>query len=49
MEIKLEVFWRLDLNIIFLNVIVNVNFFSDLKFEYHCEYYLEILLEVSHK
>ena len=23
----------------FLNIIVNVNFFSDLKFEYYCEYY----------
>ena len=28
----------------FLNVIVNVNFFSDLRFEYYCEYYPEILL-----
>ena len=24
----------------FLNIIVNVNFFNDLKFEYYCEYYL---------
>ena len=24
-------FWRIYLNIIFLNIIVNVNFFSDLK------------------
>ena len=32
-----------------LNIIVNVNFFSDLKFEYYCEYYPEILLEVSLK
>ena len=31
----------------FLNIIVNVNFFSDLKFEYHCEYYPEILLQVN--
>ena len=31
----------------FLNIIVNVNFFSDLKFEYYCEYYSEILLQVS--
>ena len=31
----------------FLNIIVNVNFFSDLKFEYYCEYYPEILLQVS--
>ena len=23
----------------YLNIIVNVNFFSDLKFEYYCEYY----------
>ena len=33
----------------FLNIIVNVNFFSDLKFEYYCEYYPEILLQVSSK
>ena len=33
----------------FLNFIVNINFFSDLKFEYYCEYYLEILLQVSLK
>ena len=33
----------------FLNIIVNVNFFSDLKFEYHCQYYPEILLQVSLK
>ena len=29
----------------FLNIIVNVNFFSDLKFEYYCEYYPEILFD----
>ena len=34
---------------IFFNIIVNVNFFSDLKFEYYCEYYPEILLQVSLK
>ena len=33
----------------FLNIIVNVNFFSDLKFEYYCEYYPEIVLQVSLK
>ena len=33
----------------FLNIIVNVNFFSDLKFEYYCEYYPEILLQISLK
>ena len=33
----------------FLNIIVNVNFFSDLKFEYYCEYYPEILLQVRLK
>ena len=33
----------------FLNIIVNVNFFSDLKFKYYCEYYPEILLQVSLK
>ena len=27
-----------------LNFIVYANFFSDLKFEYYCEYYPEILL-----
>ena len=31
----------------FLNIIVNVNFFSDLKFEYYCECYPEVLLQVS--
>ena len=33
----------------FLNITVNVNFFSDLKFENYCEYYPEILLQVSLK
>ena len=33
----------------FLNIIVNVNFFSELKFEYYCEYFSEILLQVSVK
>ena len=33
----------------FLNVITNVKYFSDLKFEYYCEYYPEILLQVSLK
>ena len=33
----------------FLNIIVNANFFSDLKFEYYCEYYPEILLQISLK
>ena len=33
----------------FLNIIVNVNFFSDLKFEYYCEYFPEILLQVRLK
>ena len=33
----------------FLNIIVNVNFFSNLKFENYCEYYHEILLQVSLK
>ena len=31
----------------FLNIIVNVNFFSDLKFGYYCEYYPDKLLQVS--
>ena len=33
----------------FLNIIVNVNFFSDLKFKYYCEYFPEILLQVTLK
>ena len=33
----------------FLKIIVNVNFFNDLKFEYYCEYYPEIMLQVSLK
>ena len=33
----------------FMNTIANINFFSDLKFEYYCEYYLGILLQVSLK
>ena len=32
-----------------LNIIVNVNFFGYLKFEYYCEYYPEILIQVSLK
>ena len=31
----------------FLRIIVNVNFVSDLKFEYYCDYYPEILLQVN--
>ena len=34
---------------IFLENLLNVNFFSDLKFEYYCEYYFEIVLQVSLK
>ena len=33
----------------FLNIIVNVNFFGDLKFEYYCEHYPEILLQENLK
>ena len=33
----------------FLNFIVNVNFFSDSKFEYYCDYNPEILLQISRK
>ena len=33
----------------FLNITVNINFFSDLKFEYYCGDYPEILLQVSSK
>ena len=32
-----------------LNIIVNVNFFSTLKFEYHCEYFPEILVQERRK
>ena len=32
-----------------LNIILNVNFFIDLKFEYYCEYFPEILVQVSPK
>ena len=32
-----------------LNIVVNVNFFSDLKLEYYCEYYPEILLQENLK
>ena len=31
----------------FFNIAVNVHFFIDLKFEYYCECYPEVLLEVS--
>ena len=33
----------------FLNIVVNVNFFSDFIFEYYREYYPEILLQVGLK
>ena len=33
----------------FLNTIVNFNFFSDLKFEYYCQHYPDILLQESLK
>ena len=33
----------------FLNNILNVIFFSDLKFEHYCEYFSEILLQESLK
>ena len=33
----------------FLSIAVNVDFFSDLKFKYDCEYYPEILLQESLK
>ena len=37
------------MNITFLDIIVNVNFFIDLKFEYYYEYHPEILLQVCLK
>ena len=33
----------------FLNIIVNIISFSYLKFEYYCEYYPKMLLQVSLK
>ena len=33
----------------FLNIIVNLDFFSDLKFEYYSEYYPKTLLQESLK
>ena len=33
----------------FWHIIVNFDFFSNLKFEYYCEYYPEILLQVNFK
>ena len=33
----------------FMNINENVNFFSDLKLEYYCDYYPEILLQESLK
>ena len=44
----LEVFGRIYLNVS-LNIIVNVNFLSDLKFEYYCEYHPKILIQGSLK
>ena len=32
-----------------LNIIMNLNLFRNLKFEYYCEYYPEISLKVSFK
>ena len=45
----LGIFWKNYLNIIFLSIIVSVNFFSDLKFEYYHEGCSEILLQESPK
>ena len=41
---KIKKNWENLFEYCFLNVIVNVNFFFDLKFEYYCGYYPEILL-----
>ena len=35
----------LEFFLFFLNIIVNANFFSDLKFECYCENYPEIVLK----
>ena len=37
------------LEYIFFNIIVNVNFFSDLEFEYYFEYFPEILIKETLK
>ena len=42
-------FWENLSEYHFLNMIVNVDCFGDLKCEYYCECYPEILLEVSLK
>ena len=42
-------FWTNLFEYSFVNIIVNVNFRSDLKFEYYCEYHPKILLQVSLK
>ena len=42
-------FWTNLFEYSFVNIIVNVNFHSDLKFEYYCEYHPKILLQVSLK
>ena len=34
---------------LFADIIANINFFSDPKFEYYCKYYPEILLQVNLK
>ena len=42
-------FWVTLFEYYFLNIIGDVNFFSDLKLAYYCGYYPDILLQVSLK
>ena len=42
-------YFLVNLTDYFLNIVVNGNLFGDLKFEYYCEYYPVILLQVSLK
>ena len=46
---NIRVFFETLFDYFFFNIILNVNFFSNLKFGYYCEYYPEILLQVSLK
>ena len=46
MKKKIGGFFKNLFEYYFLNIIVNVSFFSDLKFGGYCEYYPEILLQV---
>ena len=49
MDKNVKGFFENSFEYYFLNIIVNVNFFSESKFEYYCEYYPEIPLQASLK